>query len=79
MPHWSLWFLISLFFWNVMLYLFARFNSIYSITIALIIALAVGYVDSISSFLSLSRTFVFFPLFLLGYYLKRSIFINYYP
>lgn len=73
-PHWSLWFLISLFFWNVMLYLFARFNSIYSITIALIIALTVGYIDSISSFLSLSRTFVFFPLFLLGYYLKKEHF-----
>jgi fucose 4-O-acetylase-like acetyltransferase len=72
--HWSLWFLISLFFWNVMLYLFARINSIYSITIALIIALAVGYIDSVSSFLSLSRTFVYFPLFLLGYYLKKEHF-----
>jgi len=73
-PHWSLWFLISLFFWNIMLYVFARFQWKYSLTITLMIALVIGFADSISNFLSLSRTFVFFPLFLLGYYLKREHF-----
>lgn len=73
-PHWSLWFLISLFSWNLMLYLFTKYRAVYSISAALIIGLLVGYTDFISSYLSLSRTFVFFPLFLIGYYLKREHF-----
>ncbi|MBY0120934.1 acyltransferase family protein [Bacillus sp. S/N-304-OC-R1] len=73
-PHWSLWFLISLFSWNLMLYLFTKYRAVYSISAALIIGLLVGYTDFISNYLSLSRTFVFFPLFLLGYYLKRDHF-----
>ncbi|WP_338470000.1 acyltransferase family protein [Niallia sp. XMNu-256] len=73
-PHWSLWFLISLFFWNVMLYAFVRLRVGYSLLSALLIALAVGFFDFISGYLSLSRTFVFFPLFLLGFYLKKEHF-----
>ncbi|WP_071395523.1 acyltransferase family protein [Bacillus tuaregi] len=75
-PHWSLWFLISLFFWNIMLYGVARFHWKYSLTITLMAALFIGFFDSISNYLSLSRTFVFFPLFLLGYYLKKEHFYH---
>src|SRR4051812_39736772 len=64
-PHWSLWFLISLFCWHLMLLLFAKYNSVVSITVSLAIGLLVGYEDWISNYLSLSRTFVFFPFFLL--------------
>jgi fucose 4-O-acetylase-like acetyltransferase len=69
-PQWSLWFLISLFCWNIMLLGFAKFKPLTGIALSLIIALLVGYVDWISNYLSLSRTFVFFPLFLIGYQLK---------
>lgn len=71
-PHWSLWFLISLFCWNVMLLLVSKYKAVTSITIALVIGLLVGYVDWVTNYLSLSRTFVFFPFFLLGYYLKKE-------
>ncbi|MCS0652050.1 acyltransferase family protein [Cytobacillus firmus] len=71
-PHWSLWFLISMFCWNIMLLFFAKYKAVYSLAAAFIIGLAVGYADWISNYLSLSRTFVFFPLFLLGYYLKKE-------
>ncbi|MBU8878929.1 acyltransferase family protein [Bacillus sp. FJAT-29790] len=73
-PHWSLWFLISLFCWNMMLLLFAKYKAVYSISMALLLGLAVGYADWITNFLSLSRTFVFFPLFLIGYYMKKEDF-----
>lgn len=69
-PHWSLWFLVSLFFWNVILLGFSKFNPLIGLTLSITIGLLVGYVDEISNFLSLSRTFVFFPMFLAGYYLK---------
>ncbi|WP_066289816.1 acyltransferase family protein [Bacillus sp. FJAT-29937] len=73
-PHWSLWFLISLFSWNIMLTAFTKYKGLISLTAAFIIGLLVGYADWITNYLSLSRTFVFFPLFLIGYYLKREHF-----
>jgi len=71
-PHWSLWFLISLFFWHLMLLGFSRLKPHVGLPLAFMIGLGVGYVDWISNYLSLSRTFVFFPLFLLGYYLTKE-------
>ncbi|CAH0345864.1 acyltransferase family protein [Bacillus sp. CECT 9360] len=71
-PHWSLWFLISLFCWNIMLLGFSKLKAATGILIAFMVALLVGYVDSVSNYLSLSRTFVFFPLFLIGYHLSKD-------
>ncbi|MBS4193780.1 acyltransferase family protein [Lederbergia citri] len=73
-PHWSLWFLISLFCWNIMLIGFNKLKPEYAVSLALLIGLIVGYVDWISNYLSLSRTFVFFPFFIVGYYLKKEHF-----
>jgi fucose 4-O-acetylase-like acetyltransferase len=73
-PKWSLWFLISLFFWNVMLFLFTKFKASFALLLAVTLGIAVGYFDEINNYLSLSRTFVFFPFFLLGFYLKKDHF-----
>lgn len=70
-PHWSLWFLISLFCWNIMLIGFNKLKAKHAISLAIVIGLSVGYFDVISNYLSLSRTFVFFPFFLVGYYLNK--------
>ncbi|MFJ7639288.1 acyltransferase family protein [Peribacillus sp. NPDC097264] len=71
-PHWSLWFLISLFCWNIMLLGFSKLKPLVGIGLSFLIALLIGYVDFISNFLSLSRTFVFFPMFLIGYHLNKD-------
>lgn len=73
-PQWSLWFLISLFCWNAMLYLFTKWKPVYSILIAFGLGIAIGYISEISNYLSLSRTIVFFPLFLIGYYFQKDHF-----
>lgn len=73
-PQWSLWFLLSLFYWNLMLLAFTKLKPSYAIAIAVTTGLVIGYVDWISNYLSLSRTFVFFPFFLVGFYLKRDHF-----
>ncbi|WP_077213135.1 acyltransferase family protein [Bacillus dakarensis] len=73
-PQWSLWFLLSLFCWNVLLFLFAKMKAGVSLLLAVALGIFVGYFDEISNYLSLSRTFVFFPFFLLGYYLKKEHF-----
>jgi len=70
-PHWSLWFLLSMFSWHVLLHFFARFRWI-GLGVAVIIGAAAGYFDNIGSYLSLSRTFVFFPYFFLGFLVNSS-------
>ncbi|WP_071459254.1 acyltransferase family protein [Bacillus massilinigeriensis] len=71
-PHWSLWFLISLFFWNIMLIGFSKLHPAIGLSIALAGGLLSGYFEGVSNWLSLSRTFVFFPMFLLGYYMDKN-------
>ncbi|HAQ07682.1 MAG TPA: acyltransferase [Bacillus bacterium] len=71
-PHWSLWFLISLFSWNLMLIGFSRVKPATGLLIAFALGLGVGYMEWVSNYLSLSRTFVFFPFFLLGYHLTKD-------
>lgn len=71
-PRWALWFLLSLFFWQLMLSVFGR-NKM-GLLISLVISLVVGYFGEINETLALSRTFFFFPFFLLGYFLKSEHF-----
>ena len=73
-PNWALWFLLSLFFWNLMLFAFTKLKPAAGIALAIGLALLVGYIDTISTYLSLSRTFVFFPFFLIGYHLQKEHF-----
>jgi fucose 4-O-acetylase-like acetyltransferase len=74
-PYWTLWFLLSMVLWNVLLYVFVRFVRVkYPLIIAIALGLVAGYVQDIGTFMSLSRTFVFFPVFFLGYLLKKEHF-----
>ncbi|KIL45861.1 acyltransferase family protein [Jeotgalibacillus soli] len=76
-PQWSLWFLVSLFCWNLMLLLFVQIFKLSwkpTLITSIVFGLFIGYFNDVSGYLSLSRTFVFFPFFLLGYYIKREHF-----
>ncbi|GEM01022.1 Fucose 4-O-acetylase [Halolactibacillus halophilus] len=71
-PNWSLWFLLSLFSWHLLLALFKRLPTTLGLLLAVGIGLGVGYFDMIGHEYSLSRTFVFFPFFLLGYHVNKQ-------
>lgn len=73
-PRWGLWFLLSLLLWNILLYFFSRIK--YGLPLAIIVSLLIGYDAHVSEFLSLSRTFFFFPFFMMGYYLKKEHFLT---
>ncbi|MGD7043471.1 acyltransferase family protein [Jeotgalibacillus proteolyticus] len=76
-PQWSLWFLISMFFWSLLLLLFVHVMKLSlkaALPISIALGLLVGFIGDYSTILSISRTFVFFPFFLLGYYADRSWF-----
>ena len=62
-PFWILWFIVSLIFWNVMLPYVTKTK--HPILLTILFALLAGYMDSIGYFLSLSRTVVFFPFFVI--------------
>lgn len=72
MPYWILWYLISLVSWYVLIQFFTRLK--HPILLSVIIAVAAGYIDQIGYAASLSRTLVFFPFFLAGYYFSREYF-----
>lgn len=71
-PHWALWFLFSLFSWHVLLYFFKKMPPVLSVAVAIGIGLVVGYFGEVGSEFSLSRTFVFFPFFLIGYWVTKD-------
>ncbi|SMO83353.1 acyltransferase family protein [Melghirimyces algeriensis] len=68
-PYWIMWFLFSLFLWRLILPYIVHLR--YSLVIAVLLSVGIGYIDEADGFLSLSRTIAFFPFFLLGFYLKR--------
>ncbi len=70
-PAWSLWYLLSFMFWGTMVQFIKKVN-IKVILIAFGLGLLAGFNSSIGSYLSLSRTIVFFPFFLLGFYCNKN-------
>ena len=69
-PQYTLWFLLSLFIWNMLLFIFTRIK--FPILIAIIIGVLIGYSSGAGHYVSLHRTLVFFPFFLLGFYMKKE-------
>ncbi|MEN6291513.1 MAG: acyltransferase family protein [Methanobacterium sp.] len=67
-PEVGLWYLLSLFFWRTMLPIANMVK--YAFWISILLALLVGTINLDLSFLSISRTICFFPVFLLGFYFK---------
>lgn len=63
-PTWTLWYLLSLFFWRIPAVPFSKLRFPVAVTLAL--ALVTGF-TSADQMLSLSRTICFFPLFMMGY------------
>lgn len=72
-PRWAMWFLLSLIFWKLMLPFFAKFPMWISMTVSILLGVGIGFVniDGFEKILSISRMFVFFPFFLMGYYLSQ--------
>ena len=71
-PRYALWFLLSMIMWKMMLWLFGIHKVM--IGVSIIVSLLVGYIGEVNEWLSLSRTFFFFPFFLIGYYVNRENF-----
>lgn len=70
-PYWILWYLLAMMAYQILIPLLPKSgikNGTLLIGLSILLAIFVGYFDCIGYYLSLSRIFVFFPFFLLGYY-----------
>lgn len=81
-PYWTLWYLLSLLYWRVMIQYSPRFLTdrpfIY-LTISVIIAIVAGLMPY-GRVLSIQRTLSFYPFFLFGFYLRKGILrTNFWP
>lgn len=76
-PAWALWYLLSLFFWRIIIKDLVKVK--YILWISIIIGVLAGLSSDFTNVLSLSRTIVFFPFFIGGYLMpeeKLNIKIN---
>ena len=71
LPQYTMWYLISLFFWKLMILPFSKVKGI--LPISIIIAILLGYTNTYRGVLSLTRTFTFFPFFLAGFFCKEEL------
>ncbi|MDP4097237.1 acyltransferase family protein [Paenibacillus sp. P96] len=69
-PYWLMWFLFSMILWKVALPYAVKIR--YALPLSIIVAILAGYANDAQYYASISRTLVFFPFFLAGYYLDRE-------
>lgn len=74
-PYWIMWYMFSLLTWQLILPYFIQLK--YPVILAIIMSLLAGMDQGIGYTLSLSRTIVFFPYFLMGYYFNTDIIKKY--
>lgn len=74
-PYWILWYLLGMIFWNLLIPFIDTDSTkkmIRNIAIAFLLSILVGMDKTVGYYISLSRILVFFPFFLMGYYMKNS-------
>jgi len=69
-PHWVLWYLISLYIWRVTLAKLVKVKAI--LYLSLIASLAFGLIADFGNTYGLSRTIYFWPFFLIGHFLGKD-------
>ncbi|MGL4346322.1 MAG: acyltransferase family protein [Cellulosilyticaceae bacterium] len=69
-PGWALWYLISMFIWRILLKDLIKIRFI--LPLSIVIGLGAGIFTEFDALLSMSRTLVFLPFFLTGYFIKED-------
>ncbi len=70
LPHWIMWFLLSLLLWRLYLPFIIKLK--HPIFFSIVLSIIAGYCSYIGIIMSLSRTITFLPFFLMGYYLDNN-------
>ncbi|OAB29949.1 fucose 4-O-acetylase [Paenibacillus macquariensis subsp. defensor] len=75
-PYLLLWFLASHLCWRLLTISMHKLSPYQQIVISLILGVLVGYLQLDGVWLSISRTFVYLPFFMIGYHINFSAFLN---
>lgn len=71
MPYWIMWYLLTIITYYILIPMLPEKKSKWVLPVlilSLVVSLAVGYMEDVGYYLSLSRTICFSPFFILGYY-----------
>lgn len=71
-PQWAFWFLLSMFFWQLSLLVFQKMSKKQAILLSIGLSIFAGYVPFLNQVLTLQRTFVFLPFFIIGFYFPKN-------
>lgn len=71
-PYWLLWFTVATILWKLVMPHFARIPKAAGLALAVVWALLAGFVGDVGDVLSISRVSVFFPFFVIGYYMEEK-------
>lgn len=77
MPCWLLWYLLTLIFYYLFIPMIVTESRKYARVIlggTILLAIVIGFDNSVGYYMSLSRTFVFLPFFVCGYYVGHGVF-----
>lgn len=66
------WYLLSMAYWYVSVLFLSQIKAKWALPLSILVALAAGCFKGFDDFMALSRTLVFFPFFVAGYYLTRE-------
>jgi fucose 4-O-acetylase-like acetyltransferase len=69
-PTYQNWYLLSLFFWRLLIPYFRFMKPNQGIALSIALALTVGFIPQFEAFLALYRTLYLMPFFVIGYYMK---------
>jgi len=71
-PVFALWFLLTLFFFHVVLVIVRRYNPYIVLSISILVSILAGFSGNIDGYMSISRTIVFFPIFYIGHLVTKE-------
>ena len=71
-PVFALWFLLTLFFFHVVLVIVRRYNPYIVLSVSILVSVLAGFSGNIDSYMSISRTIVFFPIFYIGHLVTKE-------
>lgn len=77
-PQWTLWYLLSVMIFQLLLPAFDVDDirrQAGGLALAFALGIAIGFLPDTNNFMAMSRTFVFLPFFLLGYYERKNHFL----
>lgn len=67
-PYFALWYIFALILWRIAIFFLKNYSKFLILTLSILISLLAGFIEAIGYEFTLSKTIVFFPYFIVGYY-----------